>query len=1017
MKAHFKHFGALALFLLIGSLGSTLAQCIKTFPYTEDFEKFSRIQEIEACNATILGDTANGWMQDQADGGEWRADTAGTPSIGTGPGATDTTNGVGVGTDYNPGNTGGRYLYTEASSATGCANKEISLISPCFDLSGTSYYRIKLAYHMFGTGMGSLHVDVYDSNTWVKDVWKISGDQGMNWHVATISLANFHRSGTRIRIRAVMGSNFLSDCAIDDFKIESFNPPDVDLITLEVRSSAAGYLQIPFKQADSLRFWGKVKNEGVKTASNSRLVVENGSWRDSVRFGDLSSFELDSGFVSGKFMPSQGMANSFLFRVNSNATDADPSNDTLRMYTGYNDSIYARDDGTSTGGLGFNGATGGQVGQMYELLRDDTLTSVSFYIANPVAGDSVKVHLYEFGTTPGNRIASTAHVRLATGVNWYTLRFPCDVALKKGKYFAAVQQLNLNNMSLGYSAKNYVLNSAYYNGGAGWVELGSANFRVVMMVRFNLGKVKYPKVQINSPDSSCSGQPITLNAKGAKTYLWSSGGVIRDSTKASVQISPTSSFQVTLRGTDACGLTRQASKSIKVNRTPSGKVSPDTTACSGDRITLRASGGSSYQWIGGPSNQNWNYDVKSSALVVVLIDSVNGCQRRLTTNITASTATVQAPRDTTICAGSLYQLSAQGANSYQWVGGPANARWNIRPSANTTYTVWGFNALGCKATDSVRIQTIQGPVVGISNDTAVCFGDRVLLKITGGSTWQWKGGPTTQTWNLLPIVTGYYFGTAKGSGACSTTDSVFIQVERRPVLALRNDTTICEGISLLLEANSSDMPTYLWSTGATTDRINVQPKATSSYKVTAFNSIGCSTSDSVRISVNPLPRASFTYTLSARDITVTNKSQHGTSYSWDFDDGSGSSDQNPFHRYKIDGNYNVKLTVSNACGSDDTTVLIEILNLSVEDQFGETLHIYPNPAHDQVYILARDMNTELQKIDLFDAMGRRVNLTTKALPQGVNILNLDVSGLSPGMYMLQITTSEGSALRKLSIAH
>ncbi|MCB9246793.1 MAG: T9SS type A sorting domain-containing protein [Flavobacteriales bacterium] len=1015
MKAHFKQFRALALFLIIGTSGSATAQCISSFPYTEDFEKFSRIQEIEACNATILGDTANGWLQDQLDGGEWRADTAGSPSIGTGPGATDTTNGVGVGTDYNPGNTGGRYLYTEASSATGCANKEISLISPCFDLSGTSYYRIKLAYHMLGAGMGSLHIDVYDSNTWVKDVWKISGDQGAKWQVAIISLANFHRSVTRIRIRAVMGSNFLSDCAIDDFKIEAFNPPDVDLITLEVRNSSAGYLQIPFKQADSLRFWGKVKNEGVKTASNSRLVVEHASWKDSVRFGDLTSFEFDSGFVAGKFMPYKGMDNSFLFRVRSNASDADPSNDTMRMRTGYNDSIYARDDGASTGGLGFNGATGGQVGQMYELLRDDTLTSISFYIANPVAGDSVKVHLYEFGTTPGNRIASTSHVRLVAGVNWYTLRFPCDQALKKGKYFAAVQQLNLNNMSLGYSGKYYVPNSAFYNGGASWVELGSANFKVVMMVRFNLGKVKYPKVEINSPDSSCSGQQLTLSATGAKSYVWSSGGVIRDSTKATVQINPTNSFYVTLRGTDACGLTRQASKTIKVNRTPSGKVSADTTACVGDRITLRASGGSSYQWEGGPSNQNWNYEVKSSALVVVLIDSVNGCRRRLTTNITASSASVRASNDTSVCAGSLYQLSAQGANSYQWVNGPATAKWNIRPGSNSTYVVWGFNPLGCKAIDSVRIQTIAGPSVQISNDTAVCFGDRVLLKLSGGTSWQWKGGPTTQNWNVLPISTGYYFGTAKGSGACSTTDSVYIQVEKRPVLDLRNDTTICEGISLLLHARSADMPTYIWSTGATTDRITVQPASTTSYKVSAFNSIGCSTSDSVRISVNPLPRASFTYTLNARDITLSNKSQHATSYSWDFDDGSGSSDQNPFHRYKIDGNYNVKLTVTNACGTDDTTVLIEVLNLSVHDEWSDLLHIFPNPADRRVQILPGDEQLELRSVNLIDAMGRFVSvpMTTQI---GVDRV-LDLSAVHPGMYLLQVETPRGTILRKLSVVH
>ncbi|MCK4723995.1 MAG: PKD domain-containing protein, partial [Dehalococcoidia bacterium] len=44
-----------------------------------------------------------------------------------------------------------------------------------------------------------------------------------------------------------------------------------------------------------------------------------------------------------------------------------------------------------------------------------------------------------------------------------------------------------------------------------------------------------------------------------------------------------------------------------------------------------------------------------------------------------------------------------------------------------------------------------------------------------------------------------------------------------------------------------------------------------------------------------------------------------TSWSWTFDDGSFSSDQNPSHQYTSASTYDVTLTVTNACGSNSTT--------------------------------------------------------------------------------------------------
>jgi len=46
-----------------------------------------------------------------------------------------------------------------------------------------------------------------------------------------------------------------------------------------------------------------------------------------------------------------------------------------------------------------------------------------------------------------------------------------------------------------------------------------------------------------------------------------------------------------------------------------------------------------------------------------------------------------------------------------------------------------------------------------------------------------------------------------------------------------------------------------------------------------------------------------------------------TSWTWDFGDGSNSTDQNPTHQYTTAGNYTVNLTVSNECGNDTVSKL------------------------------------------------------------------------------------------------
>jgi hypothetical protein len=76
----------------------------------------------------------------------------------------------------------------------------------------------------------------------------------------------------------------------------------------------------------------------------------------------------------------------------------------------------------------------------------------------------------------------------------------------------------------------------------------------------------------------------------------------------------------------------------------------------------------------------------------------------------------------------------------------------------------------------------------------------------------------------------------------------------------------------------------------------------------------------------PTPVASFTaQTVSGLTVQFTDTSTGTpTSWSWDFGDGGTSTQQNPSHTYAVANNYSVKLTVSNAGGSNQTVKVITV---------------------------------------------------------------------------------------------
>ncbi|GGK16739.1 hypothetical protein GCM10007962_08760 [Yeosuana aromativorans] len=178
------------VFISYKSISQTCTTTVSTFPYSEGFES-----------------GIGGWIQDSGDNFDWIRDSGGTPSSNTGP---------------STGHSSTWYMYTEASSNN---NNTGNLISPCFDLTSASAATFSFWYHMYGSDMGTLNVELSTDNgsTYPFNLWSQTGQvqtsNGQAYNQVSLDLSSYVGQIIKIRFRGVTGNNYRSDMAIDDVAV------------------------------------------------------------------------------------------------------------------------------------------------------------------------------------------------------------------------------------------------------------------------------------------------------------------------------------------------------------------------------------------------------------------------------------------------------------------------------------------------------------------------------------------------------------------------------------------------------------------------------------------------------------------------------------------------------------------------------------------------------------------------------------------------------------------------------
>ena len=285
-----------------------------------------------------------------------------------------------------------------------------------------------------------------------------------------------------------------------------------------------------------------------------------------------------------------------------------------------------------------------------------------------------------------------------------------------------------------------------------------------------------PTINVTPSSSSvCEGTAVTLTASGADTYTWSQAGT---TTANSLTFTPTGDVTVTVTGSlTGCGLTGNGSASITVKTKPTVSVDKATASiCSGETITLTASGADSYSWS---PNIGSGATVTSGALTAnttyTVTGTTNGCSNTATSVVTVKTLpnTTLSASDNSICSGESVTLTAGGADSYSWTPSGAGNSQVVSPTSNVTYTVTGTtNGCSKAASQSITVSTTPAtPAITQSNDTLYSS------VVSAGAQYKWYKGSVL----VATTSTAYYKLTSAGSytlvitnGECTSGESAAI---------------------------------------------------------------------------------------------------------------------------------------------------------------------------------------------------------------------------------------------------
>ncbi len=330
----------------------------------------------------------------------------------------------------------------------------------------------------------------------------------------------------------------------------------------------------------------------------------------------------------------------------------------------------------------------------------------------------------------------------------------------------------------------------------------------------------------------CSGQSSTLTVSGATSYTWSNS-----SNSGSITVSPASTSNYSVVGSNLFGCSASTVITVTVNALPTVSISGSSGVCSGNSITLTASGASTYTWSNASNSPSITETPLSNTNYTVYGTGANGCQNFFVKSVSVYSIPIISSSSGTICSGNSFNLNPTGASTYTITGGSAL----VSPTTTTQYSISGTSSQGC-ISSNIAVSTVVvhvSPTISV-NSGSICSGGQFTITPTGATTYTISGGNSV----VGPSVTTVYSVTGTSSQGCLSSGIALstVVVTPLPVISV-NSGSICLGQSFTI--NPSGAATYTIEGGNSV----VSPSISTSYTVTGTSTAGCVSANSATSSV------------------------------------------------------------------------------------------------------------------------------------------------------------------------
>ncbi len=238
----------------------------------------------------------------------------------------------------------------------------------------------------------------------------------------------------------------------------------------------------------------------------------------------------------------------------------------------------------------------------------------------------------------------------------------------------------------------------------------------------------------------------------------------------------------------------------------------DTTLCATDSLVLDATTpGATYLWFDSSTDSVFVAQQADTIWVEITVGNCTYSDTIVVDFISGNSTFLG--NDTLICTGASVDIETQlYGSSYLWSDGTTDSVITI----STPDTVWlDVTSGGCIYSDTIVVDYYPVPIVDLGNDTTLCDNDTLNLDVTtANATYLWSDGSTNPTFQVSTVDTVWVDVTQNG---CTYSDTIIVGYITPIVIDLGNDTTLCQGAGIILDATTAGA-SYLWpdlSTNAT----------------------------------------------------------------------------------------------------------------------------------------------------------------------------------------------------------